>query len=304
MKTSPRQLKKLYEQGENIVAYMRQEMGLQHNTREIIEVSYDIQTGSYIKILEDDKVIKCKTEYWSQVAKKIQSVCQPESILEAGIGEATTLVGVLKNMQGEINSYGFDLSWSRTAYAKNWLQKNDISNAQLCSGDLFNIPFRDNSMDVVFTSHAIEPNGGHEKTILKELYRVARKFLILIEPSYDLASDEAKQRMDAHGYCKNLQQHAADLGYEVLEHELFPYTLNKMNPSALTIIRKSDKDTDNSIHDSVFACPKYKTPLQEIDCALFSHEAQLVYPVIGDIPCLRIENGIFASKFAELASQD
>jgi hypothetical protein len=34
---------------------------------------------------------------------------------------------------------------------------------------------------------------------------------------------------------------------------------------------------------------------------LFSPEALVAYPVLDGIPCLRQENGIFASKFQEVA---
>ena len=33
--------------------------------------------------------------------------------------------------------------------------------------------------DVVFTNHALEPNGGNEEIILKELLRIANKYVIL-----------------------------------------------------------------------------------------------------------------------------
>ena len=33
---------------------------------------------------------------------------------------------------------------------------------------------------------------------------------------------------------------------------------------------------------------------------LYSDEALVVYPIIGGIPCLRIENGIYASKYEEV----
>jgi ABC-type microcin C transport system duplicated ATPase subunit YejF len=45
---TPGELKSLYEQGKNISAVLRERMGIQHNTPEIIELSYDLQTGSYI----------------------------------------------------------------------------------------------------------------------------------------------------------------------------------------------------------------------------------------------------------------
>ena len=46
MTTTARQLKELYEQGRNISAFLRTEMGVAYNTPEIIEISYDLQTGS------------------------------------------------------------------------------------------------------------------------------------------------------------------------------------------------------------------------------------------------------------------
>ena len=297
---TPRELKKMYAQGQNISALLRQELGVNQNTQKIIEISYDMQTGSYIEAMKSADMAKHKEEYTAEIAKVILSLCQPTSLLEAGVGEATTLSGVSKHLKNEVSSYGFDLSWSRVAYAKDWLHTQGIINTVLCSGDLFNIPFLDNSIDVVYTSHSIEPNGGNEESILRELYRVAKKYLILLEPGYELSSEEARQRMDSHGYCKNLKGISHSLGYEVLKHELFPYTTNPLNPTALTII---SKQSDTELPSDVLACPKFKTPLKKIDGALYSPEALVAYPILGGIPCLRIENGIFASKYQEVMNK-
>lgn len=294
---TPRELKKMYDQGQNISALLRKDLNVSYNTPEIIEISYDMQTGSYIEAMKNDDMAKHKEEYSAEIASVILSLCKPISVLEAGVGEATTLSSVLKQFGMMVSSYGFDLSWSRVAYAKEWLHTQGMTNTALCSGDLFNIPFLDNSIDVVYTSHSIEPNGGNEESILRELYRVTRKYLILLEPGYEFASEEARQRMDSHGYCKNLKEISHSLGYEVLKHELFPYTSNPLNPTALTII---SKESDTALPSGVFACPKFKTPLKEIDNALYSPEALVAYPILGGIPCLRIENGIFASKYQEV----
>ena len=296
--TTPRQLKSLYEQGKNISALLREERGLQRNTVEIIEIAYDLQTGSYIASMKNEEMAEHKREYTSEIARTILSLCEPISLLEAGVGEATTLSGVVRHMKADVGIFGFDLSWSRVAYAKRWLQSQGVSDATLCTGNLFDIPFADNSIDVVYTSHSIEPNGGNEEPILQELFRVTKKFLILLEPGYELANEEARQRMDFHGYCKNLKGISTSLGYDVLEHKLFPFTSNPLNPTALTIIRK--KQEGGELPSSVLACPKFKTPLREIGGMLFSPEALVVYPIIGGIPCLRIENGIFASKYEEV----
>jgi ubiquinone/menaquinone biosynthesis C-methylase UbiE/uncharacterized protein YbaR (Trm112 family) len=295
--TTPQQLKALYEEGNNISEHMRNEKGIQRNTEEIIEVAYDLQTGSYVAAMEDAATARHKNEYTGELARTIISLCSPTSILEAGVGEATTLAGVLGHLKTEVRSFGFDLSWSRVAYAKLWLKKQDLSYTTLCTGNLFHIPFADSSIDVVYTSHSIEPNGGNEEPILCELFRITKKFLILLEPGYELASLEARQRMESHGYCKNLKGIADTLGYDVLEHRLFPFIANPLNPTTLTIIKKDDIA---ELPSYVLACPKFKTPLKEIEGVLFSPEALVVYPIVGGIPCLRIENGIFASKYQEV----
>lgn len=295
--TTPRELQTLYKQGKNITQLLREEHGVEHNTDEIIEIAYDLQTGSYIAAMENAEMEKHKQEYTAEIAKTILSLCEPASVLEAGVGEATTLSGVLKNLGSNVSGYGFDLSWSRVAYAKRWLRENGVDDVTLCAGNLFHIPFADNSIDVVYTSHSIEPNGGNEKPMLQELFRVARKFLVLLEPGYELASEEARKRMELHGYCKNLQGFSEDLGYKVLSHKLFPFTANPLNPTAITII---EKQVDSEPPSHVLACPKFKTPLEELGGMLFSPEALVVYPIIGGIPCLRIENGVFASKYKEI----
>jgi ubiquinone/menaquinone biosynthesis C-methylase UbiE len=293
---TPREIKKMYEEGENIMEYCRSEEADEETRQNAIEMAYELQAGSYVDIMQNEDSAAFNKKNAGELATKILSFCQPQSILEAGVGEATTLSEVLNAIKVE-KAYGLDLSWSRLAHAKKWLEAKGQSNTKLCSGDFFNMPFLDDSIDVVFTSHAVEPNGGKEAEILKELYRVCRKYLILLEPTYEFASEEAKQRMDDLGYCKNLKGVASDLGFEVLEHQLFPHAINALNPSALTVIHKG---LEASGPTDVFACPKFKTPLKFIDNMYFSPEALRVYPVIGGIPCLRIENGIFASKFEDL----
>ncbi len=294
---TPRQLKTLYEQGRNISEILREELDVEHNTDEIIEISYDLQAGSYTDAQKNDDVAQRKRNYCAEIVKTIQSLCAPGSLLEAGVGEATTYSGVLLGLEKSIPSYAFDLSWSRVAYARRWLENAGIRDATLCTGSLLHLPYADNSIDVVYTSHSIEPNGGYEEAILKELHRVAMRYVILLEPGYELASDEARRRMDAHGYCKNLAGTSESLGYTVIEHTLFPVTSNPLNPTALTIIKKGERASSSS---HVLACPKYKTPLEEVGGMMFSPEALVVYPIIGGIPCLRIENGVFASKYLEI----
>lgn len=300
MARRPREIKVRYDEGQNVSRLLRDENGDEHNSAEVIEIAYDLQAGSYIEALERQDIRAHQQIRVAEIARVVRSMCTPSSIMEAGVGEATTLSGVLQNLGTETTSYGFDLSWSRVAYANRWLLSNGIASTKLCTGNLLDIPFGENSVDVVYTSHSIEPNGGKEIQILKELFRVARRFLILIEPDYENATPEARSRMEYHGYCRNLIGTAESLGYEVIASHPFP-SINPLNPSAITIIRKMQTESPPT---HVFACPRFKTALEERGGVLYSPEALAVYPIIQGIPCLRIENAILASKYPDLTPSD
>jgi ubiquinone/menaquinone biosynthesis C-methylase UbiE len=298
---TPRELQSLCDRGHDISATLRKETGSAANTEEIIELAYDLRTGSYMAGMKNPDRAKHKAEYSAEIAKTIRSLCKPESILEAGVGEATTLSGVMRDLGlGDCATHGFDLSWSKVAYARGWLEEQGLPGVSLCTGSLLHIPFCDDSIDIVYTSHSIEPNGGKEEPILRELHRVARRFLILLEPAYELVGAEARERMESHGYCRNLKGTCESLGYRVVEHALFPFSANPLNPTAITVV---EKNAEASRPDQILACPRHKTPLEEIGGMLFSPEALVVYPILAGIPCLRIGNGIVASKFPEIVGR-
>ena len=115
------------------------------------------------------------------------------SILEVGCGEATTLYGVIQELKfNKLEALGFDISWSRINKGNEWLSEQQVS-AQLFVANLFEIPLQDNSIDVVYTSHSFEPNGGKEHAAIKELLRIARKTVVFVELIYELADDASKK---------------------------------------------------------------------------------------------------------------
>lgn len=119
----PHELESLYRKGVNISQLLRDESNSKNNTREMIEIAYDLQSGSYTAGMENEENAKINRRYTKGVVDAILQLCQPESILEAGVGEATTLSDVAASFRTDVRSFGFDLSWSRVAFAKRYLQK-------------------------------------------------------------------------------------------------------------------------------------------------------------------------------------
>lgn len=286
-------IKELYAKGENIVQYLKANNNSSKNNIEDILISYDFQSGSYINFYKNN--IQYYKDYCGAIAKVINPLGDFSSIIEVGVGEATTLGNLIENLKRiPTNILGFDISWSRIKYAKQFMQEKGIPNSTLFTGDLFEIPLKDNSVDIVYTSHSIEPNGGREKEALQELYRITNKYLILLEPSYTHASDEGKKRMLSHGYITTLPESARELGYEIIEHRLFDTFANPLNPTGLLIIKKGKS------HDTSFvelACPLTKSSLEKFDNVYYSDESLLCYPIIKNIPCLLSQNAIIATHF-------
>ncbi|MCK8489025.1 methyltransferase domain-containing protein [Paenibacillus sp. MBLB2552] len=299
------EIKRLYSNHGNIIEYFKKNSSSQANSTSQIMISYDFQAGSYIQHYRDNKELR--DSFSAKLADVLNDLGSFDSLLEAGVGEAVTLGNTVSRLNFRPqNIYGFDLSWSRIKYAQQFLREFGISNASLFTGDLFCSPLRDNSVDVVYTVHSIEPNGGREREGLTELYRVARKYLVLVEPAYEFADEPSKQRMLAHGYITNLYETALQLGYEIIEHRQFEVSLNPLNPTGLIIIRKeaseeSDPKTDEK---SPICCPITKASIQRIKAAFYSPESMLAYPILDGIPCLLPQNAIVATHFMDFEQEE
>jgi len=295
------EIKKSYDKGENIIQNLKNG---QNNSYENIQISYDLQAGSYTK-----HYYECE-EWVEEYVKKIMNYIlyldtDVASILEAGVGEGTKIVPLSNAFEkSNINIRwmgGLDISWSRCAYAKLFEKKQGIREdfINFFVGNIYSMPFENDSVDIVYTVHALEPNGGNEEELLKELYRVTRQYLILIEPDFDLANDDGKRRMITNGYIRDLRGKAQKLNYRILLDEPIVIDENPLNPASVLIIEK-EKKSQGII--PTLACPVTKKELKEYDHCLFSRESLLAYPILMGIPCLLPDNAIISAKMEEVIS--
>lgn len=296
-----RELHNAYRKGENIIEFLNRENSASDNKAnrlKYIEISYDLQAGSYIKALQDPAHANLKEKKCTEMAEILKRyISNPKSFLKAGVGEAVTLVPFLNAYDYNIESiFGFDISWSRISHAKGFLEKSQRK-VNLCTGTLQQIPFMDSSFDVIMTSHACEPNRGYERVILKELKRVSSNIVALFEPGFEFTNKEGQERMIKHGYARGLPQIAEEIGFKILYHGPLEISVSDRNPTAALILQVPDVKKTNEAPS--YACPITKQELLKYNSGYFSSESFLFYPSINGIPTLREENGILASQIAE-----
>lgn len=294
------EMKQAYARGDNAMAEARKILGDSQNNLVATLVAYDLQAGSYTELVKNNPESKkkyCKelTNYLNPLVNKLANF----TLLEVGCGEATTLCELIKQLSNlPTRTIGFDLSWSRVAYGLKYMRDQNLS-ARLFVGDLFNIPLQDNSIDIVYTSHSLEPNGGKEELAIKELLRVARCAVVLFEPLYELASKQAQERMRHHGYVSGLKETAVRLGATIGDYGLLENSSNSLNPTGVLVLYKNPiLNSVSPEHTVQWCCPLTYTDLEDIGDCFLSRQTGLVYPILRGIPMLRPQHAIVASAIS------
>ena len=292
-------IKSIYEANYNVMEYLRAISKSKENSTDDIMIAYDFQAGSYIEGYLADP--QWKYRYLDRLVGIIKELPgRKKSIFEAGVGEATTLIPFIKRLNMDVCAGGVDISWSRVRVAQDFSRKEigDIYKEPVFAmADMFSLPLANSSVDIVYTNHSMEPNGGREEELLKELYRITREYLILLEPAYEFAGAEAKARMERNGYIRNLYQVAKDLNYDVITWELYGESANCLNPTGLMIIRKEPVEGGDVGKSGInYVCPLTYSPINIMGNVYYSEDSMLAYPILNGVPCLMSEYAVVATK--------
>lgn len=140
-------IKSLYEEGGNIIQYLKSIEKNEINSIDDILISYDFQSGSYINgALKHQDYNNRYTKALAQIIDRLGSF---NSIIEIGVGEATTIKSLLSNLNTvPVNIFGIDISWSRLKFAKYYLNQFGLGDVRLCTSNLFEMPFFNNKRNV------------------------------------------------------------------------------------------------------------------------------------------------------------
>ena len=297
-------IKDSYQNGENInllLNKIKDNKSENLSESDFINLSYDIQAGSYIK--NHFVNYERKNNYMKFVVNELnklhilkdfndQDSCF--NCCDLGTGEATNFSSFLRHLitklpNKKMRIYGMDISLSRLELAKKFLSiESKKTNVKFFIGDMKNIPIKNNSMDLVLTVHSIEPNRSYEKNILDEIIRISKKYITIVEPIYETSSKSQKSRMDKFNYINRLRTEILNRNdIQVLLEKKIPLELcgNELNATTLFVLKKNDV-INIDIGDKIFMCPIEQTNLHNRNGYWISGNG-CCYPEINNFPILR-----------------
>jgi ubiquinone/menaquinone biosynthesis C-methylase UbiE/uncharacterized protein YbaR (Trm112 family) len=294
-------LRKLYEKGVNITRHLRDKFGVEETPSYFIKYAYDLQAGTYTELYER------KQEIWKAIGAERAQIIDKYTdssglLLDCGTGECCSLVSILNHLeQTPARVYAFDISFSRVMFGRKFATKHLVNSnyeVNLAVADLNFLPFQDDTFDNVLTTESLEPNHGNEARIIKELLRVTRSKLFMIEPYYEGSSPEIRARLDHHNYVRNLPEIVKQLGGEVVAIEPLKTNLvNDLNPYWVFVVQKKQAAARRSDLEIIYQCPVTHTPLTPHGGILLSDEAGLAYPVVDGVPLIEQINSFPASYY-------
>ena len=286
-------LKYFYNKNINIHNYLNKKKFL---NQEAIQISYDLQSGSYIKKIKKYKTIDKKV---FQVFNKIldKNFKNIKSVLDFGSGELTRFNYVINffSNKKKIRYFACDISLNRLHVGKNFFDKSFKKkgvNLNLFVVDNFRLPLPDNSIDVIITCHAIEPNRKNKEKIIKELLRVCKKGLCLMEPHYEVATINQKKRMDYYKYVKGIPKFFDKMkyNYKIITKNAH---ISPNNPSSIFVVKKKKITKYAKIQ---FINPLNKKNLVKLRNFLYCTYSGRLFPVFDGITIFSNNSSIFLPK--------
>jgi len=285
-------LKKKFKEKKNLQLFLKKK---KFSELEKIKMSYDVQSGSYLKFAKKTSKNKEKNVYYPLVKNIIKEFKKFETILDFGCGELNTSYYIFNYLNHKkLKYFANDISLNRLfvgqKFLKEKLKKKDFNKFNLFCNSSLNLPFKNDTIDIVFTVHALESNNDHKKILINELLRVSKQGIILMEPDYENTNSEQKKRMNKFNYIRGIK--------EIIDNKKFllkiikkNYHMNDVNKSSIFIIKKRKKK--KSSNKSNYVNPKTLEKLKDLDGFLYNKNNYRLFPVYKNITLFSDDTQIF-----------
>ena len=138
-----------------------------------------MQTTNYTKITTNNPISKFfLNNFYRELINELK-VLKPESVLDAGCGEGFTLAKLKKASIGQ--------KLEGIEYMDEAIEIGKKINPEIVikKGDIYKLPYKDNSFDLVLCTEVLEHLDDPGKAI-NELKRVAKKYVVLTVPNEPL----------------------------------------------------------------------------------------------------------------------
>ncbi len=133
-------------------------------------------TTNYLKHASQNPIQQFLIENFYRSLRGLASSIKPNKILDVGCGEGTTIVKLKQAKIGKTLE-GIDNSEDALRIGKGLYQGISIK-----SGDIYNLPYRDKSFDLLICTEVLEHLKNPRKA-LAELRRVSNKYVLLSVPN-------------------------------------------------------------------------------------------------------------------------
>jgi len=133
-------------------------------------VAYNLQAGDYVKNCQQRPLEH--ENYTTEMSEIVKAYCpNGVNILDAGCGELT-ISSAVQNQIDQLSPRFFetDISLGRLQVGIKHYRQNERDGSVYLFQAFFELPFASNSFDIVFTTHALEPNGGQEVKVLQSCF--------------------------------------------------------------------------------------------------------------------------------------
>ncbi len=265
-----------------------------------VKKKYDEISGTYIDAikninrlfyaeLNDGAVVKCKGnihKYYADILSKIIKQTKSKSFLEVGAGELTLfnlICDYLKKINFKVNETGaLDISFKRLLAGKNYLKKKNNKINYIVQGNAAELPFAKNSFDLIYTCHCLEQVPHLFKQSVNEMLRVAKNYVILIEPSYELSNKITNNYIYYKEYIQINEKLLSRVKYKYLKRVRLPFR-QYLNGAELIIYKKRKMKKKTKVE---FICPRTKKIIYKKENTLVNKNIEYeiqdqIYKLIG-----------------------